>query len=171
MRINLVRAGLLTVSLISLVLSAQVYYIEEASGRELLRLRKSYLLELYSMAGLVDDVASLTKQEIVDTIIASRDEDGPATLPPSSPRDRDDNSSEYSSDDGDMLPNEEDTVSYRHSVASPLRRRITVHDVGHVSPRPAKERMLTSDQLEQPATPYRKTARNTASVVLFPKTR
>lgn len=78
-----------------------------------------------------DDPETLTKQEIVDAIIAARDD--LAELPPSSPYGRDGaNSSECSSDDGNIAGGEEtDAGSRRRTHILGLRRHVTVHGVDH----------------------------------------
>jgi mitogen-activated protein kinase kinase kinase 13 len=79
---------------------------------------------------LSDDPELLTKQEIVDAIITARDD--LAELPPSSPYGYDGaNSSECSSDDGNIAGGEEtDAGSRRGSHPLGLQRHVTVHDVG-----------------------------------------
>ena len=110
------------------------YFVNQAATRELFRLRKSRLQELHRSAGLSEDPETLTKQEIVDAIISARDE--LAELPPSSPYGRD-NSSECSSDDGNIAGGEETDAGSRHrSHPAGLRRHVTVHDVGHTPNRP-----------------------------------
>jgi len=106
------------------------YFVNQAPSRELLRLRKGRLQDLHRSAGLSDDPETLTKQEIVDAIITARDD--LAELPPSSPYGRDDaNSSECSSDDGNVAGGEEtDAGGRRRSRSLGLRRHVTVHDVG-----------------------------------------
>ncbi|KAI0256887.1 hypothetical protein BJV78DRAFT_1167683 [Lactifluus subvellereus] len=113
------------------------YFVNQAPTRELFRLRKGRLQELHRSAGLSEDPETLTKQEIVDAIISARDE--LAELPPSSPYGRDGaNSSECSSDDGNIAGGEETDAGSRHrSHPTGLRRHVTVHDVGHTPNRPA----------------------------------
>ncbi|KAI0053849.1 hypothetical protein FA95DRAFT_1480179 [Auriscalpium vulgare] len=125
--------------------SSENYLINEAAPRELLRLRKSHLLELYHAAGLSDDIDALTKQDIVDCIVAARDE--LAELPPSSPPGRDGNSSDYSTDDGNVAGGEEtDFGNRRRPGPSALRRRVTVHELGRSPNRPLKGRSLSLGQ-------------------------
>lgn len=103
------------------------YLVNQAPGRELLRLRKCRLQDLHRSAGLSDDPETLTKQDIVDAIISARDD--LAELPPSSPYDGA-NSSECSSDDGNIAGGEEtDAGSRQGSHPLGLRRHVTVHDV------------------------------------------
>ena len=124
------------------------------------------------MAGLLDDAESLTKQEIVDAIVAARDDDEEASLPPSSPRDRDGGSSEYSSDDGNVAGGEETDAGHRDVVEpNGLRRRVTVHDVGRLAARPTKGRTFSLGDLEHSPTPYRKSSRENDSSTSFPKTK
>ena len=75
---------------------ADEYYLNEATSRELLRLRKDELVRLYSTAGLSEDPEHLTKPDLVQAIIAARDD--VASVPPSSPSGF--TSSDGSSDDG-----------------------------------------------------------------------
>jgi hypothetical protein len=107
------------------------YFVNQAPTRELLRLRKYRLQELHRSAGLSEDPETLTKQEIVDAITSARDE--LAELPPSSPYGNDGaNSSEYSSDDGNVAGGEETDAGNRNRpYPTVLRRHVTVHDVGH----------------------------------------
>ncbi|KAH9981096.1 hypothetical protein BGW80DRAFT_1268370 [Lactifluus volemus] len=107
------------------------YFVNQAPTRELLRLRKCRLQELHRSAGLSEDPETLTKQEIVDAITSARDE--LAELPPSSPYGNDGtNSSEYSSDDGNVAGGEETDAGNRNRPQpTGLRRHATVHDVGH----------------------------------------
>ncbi len=77
--------------------------------------------------GLSDDPETLTKQEIVDAIVSARDD--LAELPPSSPYCA--NSSECSSDDGNIAGGEEtDAGNQRRSRPLGLRRHVT-HNVVH----------------------------------------
>ncbi|KAF8264232.1 kinase-like domain-containing protein [Lactarius quietus] len=117
------------------------YFVNQAPTRELLRLKKCRLQELHQSAGLSDDPESLTKHEIVDAIVAARDD--LAELPPSSPYGA--NSSGYSSDDGNIAGGEEtDAGSRRRSNPGDLRRHVTVHDVGHVlGPSPQRGRSFS----------------------------
>ena len=107
------------------------YLVHQAPSRELLRLRKGRLQDLHRTAGLSDDPEMLTKHEIVDAIISARDD--LAELPPPSPYGNDGaNSSECSSDDGNIAGGEEtDAGSQRRSHPPGLRRHVTVHDVGN----------------------------------------
>lgn len=79
----------------------------------------------------------LTKHEIVDAIISARDD--LAELPPPSPYGNDGaNSSECSSDDGNIAGGEEtDAGSQQRSYPLGLRRHVTVHDVGGTPNHPA----------------------------------
>lgn len=125
--------------------AADDYLINTATAQALQRLRKDDLVRLYALAGLSEDAETLTKSEIVDSLIAARDD--LASLPPSSPPG---NSSEYSSDDGDVAENEEqDTLSAsRYGPAgSGLRRRATVNDMGVSSGRPYKGRSFSLGNL------------------------
>jgi hypothetical protein len=109
----------------------------------------------------------------VDAIIATRDDEEVASLPPSSPRDRDGNSSEYSSDDGNVAGGEETDINHRYFMESNgLRRRVTVHDVGRLPSRPVKGRTFSVGQLDPSSpTPCRKTTTGTVSLSTSPKAR
>jgi mitogen-activated protein kinase kinase kinase 13 len=128
--------------------SGDNHLIHEASERELLRLRKEELVRLYAEAGLSEDPESLTKPEIVNAIIEARDDT--AELPPSSPPGRGDgNSSDYSSEDGNVAGDEETDIGARYQArASTLRRRVTVHDLGPVSNHLPKGRSLSMGHLQ-----------------------
>ncbi|KAI9458286.1 hypothetical protein F5148DRAFT_983809 [Russula earlei] len=106
------------------------YLVNQAPSRELLRLRKDRLQDLHRSAGLSDDPELLTKQEIVDAIMTARDD--LAELPPSSPYGNEGtNSSECSSDDGNIAGGEETDAGSRRALG--LRRNVTVHDIGRTS--------------------------------------
>ncbi|KAF8136481.1 hypothetical protein EV363DRAFT_736842 [Boletus edulis] len=126
--------------------SSDEFLINEASVRQLLRLRKDELVRLYIATGLSDDTESLTKPELVDAIIAARDD--VASLPPSSPPGRGDgNSSDFSSDDGNVAGDEETDVGAKYTTAPSLRRRVTVNIVGQANTRALKTRSLSLGQL------------------------
>jgi mitogen-activated protein kinase kinase kinase 13 len=126
-----------------LPLLADEYFINEAQARYLLRLRKDRLVRLYQAAGLADDPELLTKPEIVDAIIAARDD--LVSLPPSSPPGRNGNdSSDYSSDDGGTVGDESPD---RDDRANALRRRETVNDLGRALNRVPKGRSLSMGQI------------------------
>lgn len=116
------------------------YFVNQAPIRELLRLKKCRLQDLHRSTGLSDDPECLTKQEIADAIVMARDD--LAELPPSSPYGLDGaNSSEYSSDDGNIAGGEETDAGTRRRLNPPgLRRHVTVHDVGHDRPGPSPQR-------------------------------
>ncbi|KAJ3906162.1 hypothetical protein F5879DRAFT_947549 [Lentinula edodes] len=115
--------------------SSDDYLISSASSRVLSRMRKDDLIRLYALAGLTDDVESFTKSEIVQSIIAARDD--VASLPPSSPLGRGGGSSDYSSDDA-IVPDEEATPMPN------IRRRVTINDVAREAERrPLKSRSLS----------------------------
>ncbi|KAJ3916195.1 hypothetical protein F5877DRAFT_47096 [Lentinula edodes] len=118
-----------------LLFTADDYLISSASSRVLSRMRKDDLIRLYALAGLTDDVESFTKSEIVQSIIAARDD--VASLPPSSPLGRGGGSSDYSSDDA-IVPDEEATPMPN------IRRRVTINDVAREAERrPLKSRSLS----------------------------
>ena len=106
---------------------ADEYYLNDASIKELLRLRKHALVRLYTCAGLSDDFDVLTKHDLAEAIISARDDI--ADLPPSSPSGC--TSSDGSSDDGHFGGGEETDVNHRFRPAATnaLRRRVTVHNV------------------------------------------
>ncbi|KAA1469404.1 hypothetical protein DENSPDRAFT_835021 [Dentipellis sp. KUC8613] len=132
--------------------SSEDHLINEAPPRQLLRLRKDELIQLYHAAGLSEDAETLTKQDIVEAIIAARDD--VADLPPSSPPGRDGNSSECSSDDGNYAGGEETDAGGLYSAApNGLRRRVTVHDVGRVTGRATKGRSLSMGEMDHAASP------------------
>jgi mitogen-activated protein kinase kinase kinase 13 len=109
-----------------------------------LRLRKDELVELYAAAGLTDDAEVLTKQDIVEAIVAARDEI--AELPPSSPPGRDGgDSSEYSSDDGNVAGDEEFGVD---NNLPGLRRRATINGLGRTNVRPPQNRCLSLGHIQ-----------------------
>ncbi|KAJ3851325.1 hypothetical protein EV368DRAFT_83648 [Lentinula lateritia] len=112
--------------------SSDDYLISSAPSRVLSRMRKDDLFRLYALAGLTDDVESFTKSEIVQSIIAARDD--VASLPPSSPLGRGGGSSDYSSDDA-IAPDEEATPMPN------IRRRVTINDIAREAERrPLKSR-------------------------------
>lgn len=116
---------------------ADDYLISSAPSRVLSRMRKDDLTRLYTLAGLTDDTESFTKSDIVEAIIAARED--VASLPPSSPLGRGAGSSDYSSDDA-IIPDEEATPM----PPTYLRRRVTITDVGAGSSRrPLKSRSLS----------------------------
>ncbi|KDQ33383.1 hypothetical protein PLEOSDRAFT_1030871, partial [Pleurotus ostreatus PC15] len=115
------------------------HLINEAPANQLLRMRKDELVRLYSSAGLLDDAEALTKHEIVDAIVAARDD--VAELPPSSPPRGDGDSSDGSSDDGNVAGDEETDFAPRR--ASTLRRRVTINDVARTSSKPLQKRSLS----------------------------
>lgn len=105
---------------------------------------------MYIATGLTEDAETLTKSEIVDAIISARDDI--AELPPSSPPGRGDgNSSEYSSDDGNVAEDETDIARAPKQNLGPrgfgLRRRATINDLGKTDGRPAKGRSLSMGNL------------------------
>ncbi|KAF8163572.1 hypothetical protein B0H34DRAFT_328730 [Crassisporium funariophilum] len=144
--------------------STDDHLINGASRNQLNKIRKSDLLRLYDLAGLSENTASLNKAQLIDAIINARDDF--ATLPPSSPPRGDGGSSDYSSDDGNVAGGEETDFAGpgRGLPGSPLRRRVTLHDMVKPSTRPLKGRSLSMGHLlgnGQPNTallPKRKTS-------------
>ncbi|KAH7910638.1 hypothetical protein BJ138DRAFT_1126675 [Hygrophoropsis aurantiaca] len=131
--------------------SSDEFLINEASPRQLLRLRKDELVRLYFATGLADDADSFTKPELVQAIVAARDDI--ASLPPSSPPGRGDgNSSDFSSDDGNIAGDEETDISNRHATQfNGLRRRATVHIIKPTNDRVLKTRSFSLGQLNSHA--------------------
>ncbi|KAJ3517394.1 hypothetical protein NLJ89_g517 [Agrocybe chaxingu] len=127
--------------------SSDEYYINTASPKNLNRLLKARLVELYELAGLTEDPGNLKKSEIIDAIVNARDD--VASVPPSSPPRGDGASSDYSSDDGHFAGDEEtDIGGPRHpSNGSALRRRVTLHDISKTPSRPLKSRSLSMGNL------------------------
>ncbi|KAL1947947.1 hypothetical protein VTO73DRAFT_13671 [Trametes versicolor] len=129
--------------------SSDSYLINDAPSRQLLRLRKDELVRLYEAAGLTEDADLLTKPEIVDCIIAARDD--VADLPPSSPGVADSGSSDYSSDGGGNVAGGEET-DFGHRFRNGLRRRATLHDLGRTSRNPRPDRCLSMSHIQHHAT-------------------
>lgn len=143
-----VLAVLLLAQLISVRNVADNYLINAAEARQLLRLRKDELVRLYAAAGLTEDAELLTKHEIVDCIMAARDD--LASLPPSSPPGAGDSgSSDYSSDGGNIAGGEETDFSARFRPG--LRRRATLHVLGPSKGRPLADRCYSLPQMEHHA--------------------
>lgn len=134
--------------LYSLREAADSYLINEAPSRRLLRLRKDELVRLYEAAGLTEDAELLTKPEIVDCIIAARDD--VADLPPSSPGVGDSGSSDYSSDGGGHVAGGEET-DFGNRFRNGLRRRATLHDLGRSSRRHMPDRCLSMSHIQHHA--------------------
>lgn len=150
-------------------LLADDHLLTTAPARQLLRLRKDELVYLYTTAGLIppSSFESLTKPEIVDAIIAARDDNEAGDedlveLPPSSPRAGSECSSEgegpeedeEEDGDGNVAGGEETDVSTAGSRrtrvgASQLKRRATVNELGRGGglARPVKGRSLSVGQL------------------------
>lgn len=152
-------------------LAADEHLLKIAPARQLLRLRKDELVHLYTSAGLSppSSFESLTKPEIVDAIIATREDNDEdlIELPPSSPRgseyssegdNQDEDELDVDADDGNVAGGEETDATFSSKVgrlrgagasgaANPLRRRATVNDIGHGVGRPNKGRSLSMGQL------------------------
>lgn len=115
------------------ILLAEDYLIHQAGSRQLNRLRKDDLLRLHDLAGLSDLDEDSTKSDIINAIISSRNDGN--ELPPSSPPGRTDgHSSGYSSDEGHDGGGEE--TDAHSTLKSPLRRRVTVQEIGRQLTRP-----------------------------------
>lgn len=123
--------------------SSDSYLINDAPPKQLLRLRKDELVRLYVAAGLSEDAELLTKPEIVDCLIAARDDT--VSLPPSSPGVADSNSSECSSDGGNIAGGEETDFGVR---SKSLRRRATVADMSRTSRARPADRCVSMGQLD-----------------------
>ncbi|KIK59498.1 hypothetical protein GYMLUDRAFT_201639 [Collybiopsis luxurians FD-317 M1] len=140
--------------------SSDDYLISSASSRALSRMRKDDLVRLYALAGLSDDTESYTKSDLVQAIIAARDD--LASLPPSSPLGRGgasvSGSSDYSSDEA-VAPDEEPTPMAN------LRRRVTLNDVGHEDSRtrPLKDRSFSMGHLNDQSSSARTRRKRHAS--------
>ena len=123
--------------------AADNYLINEAPPQRLLRFRKDELVRLYGAAGLTEEAELLTKPEIVDCIIAARED--VADLPPSSPGVAS-GSSDYSSDGGNVAGGEE--TDFAHRVRNGMRRRATVNDLSRLSRRHMPDRSLSMSHIE-----------------------
>nr|GAT51058.1 predicted protein [Mycena chlorophos] len=124
--------------------STDHHLIHFASVKELQRLRKDHLVRLYVAAGLSDDPETLTKTEIVDSLVTAREDSD--DLPPSSPR-----GASSDENDGDQ---DEDQVQTplpalrSRFAAHGLRRRATVNnDSAALTSRPSKSRSLSMGHL------------------------
>ena len=142
---------------------ADDHLLTTAPARQLLRLRKDELVHLYTTAGLTppSSFESLTKPEIVDAIIAAREDneglDDSVELPPSSPRGGSECSSEGEvddddDDDGNAAGGEETDVSMggarrMRMGASALKRSATANELGRGRARPMKGRSVSMGQL------------------------
>lgn len=132
------------------ILLADEFLINIAAPRRLHRLRKDELIRLYDLAGLIGATEELTKNEIVDALVAARSEDG--ELPPSSPPTRTEgNSSGYSSDEGNDGGGEETDAALSSQYL--LRRRATVQNFARDLIRPAAERTFSLTIPESPSLP------------------
>ncbi|KAJ7775142.1 hypothetical protein B0H16DRAFT_1760848 [Mycena metata] len=123
------------------------HLINVASAKELQRLRKDYLIRLYTSAGLSDDAEALTKTEIIDSIVAARDD--VADLPPSSPRGGSSDERENDADEEEVTHSP--TPAGRSRYTNGLRRRATVNESNGAFPRPGKGRSLSMGHLLNPA--------------------
>lgn len=103
---------------------------------------------MYDLADLTENADTLTKSDIIDAIVNARDDF--ASVPPSSPLGRADGaSSEYSSDDGNIAGDEETDFAgpRRGPHGSPLKRRVTLNDLGKPTTRTAKARNISMGNL------------------------
>ena len=117
------------------------HLLSDAPPRQLLRMRKDELVHLYNAAGLPDSAETFTKQEIVDAIVATRDDCLP--VPPSSPPGA---STGYSSDDGNIAGDEENDIPPQY-IPNGLRRRATVNFPSRINEKPWKGRSLSMSNL------------------------
>lgn len=122
--------------------STDDHLINVASAKELQRLRKDELVRLYISAGLSDEADTLTKTEIIDSIVSARDD--VADLPPSSPRGA---SSDEHENDADEDEIHTPTPAARSRFANGLRRRATVNEMDRLRSRPSKNRSLSMGHL------------------------
>ena len=120
---------------------ADEFLLNEADARRLQRLKKDELIRLHEVAGIAGTTDELTKIELVDAIIAARENDD--DVPPSSPPgpSTNGNSSGYSSEDAH---DEENVDPLRFS----LRRRPTAREFAKPSARPLKGRSFSLPQHE-----------------------
>ncbi|KAJ7137662.1 hypothetical protein C8R44DRAFT_727888 [Mycena epipterygia] len=127
--------------------STDDHLINVASAKELQRLRKDHLVRLYISAGLSDEADTLTKSEIIDSIVAARED--VADLPPSSPRGVSSDEQENDADEDDVhtpIP------AVRTRYTNGLRRRATVNEMDRSRSRPSKGRSLSMGHLLAAAT-------------------
>lgn len=128
-------------------------------------MRKDELVRLYAAAGLPEDAELLTKNEIVDCVMAARDD--VAELPPSSPSGvADSASSDYSSDGGNVAGGEETDFGLR--VKNGLKRRATVNGITRAPRRWATDRSFSVNNIDQqcyPSSSSGKRARGPSEVV------
>ncbi|KAF9564423.1 hypothetical protein CPC08DRAFT_705375 [Agrocybe pediades] len=119
------------------------FLLHSAAPTTLHRQLKHRLVELYEICGLDGDPEALTKSEIVDAIVNNRDD--VVSVPPSSPPGK----SDYSSDDGHVAGGEETDAGAYHTspTQNPLRRRVTMHDIGKSPLRPPKGRSFSMGNL------------------------
>ncbi|KAJ6502243.1 hypothetical protein C8R45DRAFT_975873 [Mycena sanguinolenta] len=118
------------------------YLISVASAKELQRLRKDHLVRLYTAAGLSDEAEALTKNEIIDYIVAARDD--LADLPPSSPRGG--SSDEHENDADEEVTHTPTPAARSRFTNGGLRRRATVNESNGLITRPSKTRSFSMGQ-------------------------
>jgi mitogen-activated protein kinase kinase kinase 13 len=147
--------------------AADNFLIHEAPPRQLVRLRKDELVRLYSLAGLTEDAELLTKHEIVDCMIAARDD--LASLPPSSPTNgADSGSSDCSSDGGHVAGGEETDFAARYRNG--MSRRNTYNSVSKPAIRPsAADRCYSMSQIQQPSSRFPPRIMRTGSLQTAPR--
>ncbi|KAK7037975.1 kinase domain-containing protein [Favolaschia claudopus] len=119
------------------------YLINSASSKQLQRLRKDHLVRLYIFAGLSDEAEVLTKNEIIDSIVAARDD--LADLPPSSPRGG--SSDEHENDADEQVTHTPTPAARSRFTIGGLRRRATVNESNGILARPNKSRSLSMGNL------------------------
>ncbi|KAJ7632868.1 hypothetical protein FB45DRAFT_978506 [Roridomyces roridus] len=126
--------------------STDDHLIHFASAKELQRLRKDHLVQLYISAGLSDEAEALTKSEIIDFIVSARDD--VVDFPPSSPRGP---SSDEQDNDADEDEVHSPTLPGRVRYTQGLRRRATVTETDRLRSRPSKGRSFSMGNLLAPS--------------------
>ena len=133
--------------------------IHSAPRNRLNRLRKPHLVRLYELAGHVVDGDSLTKSQIIEAIVNSRDD--ATSVPPSSPPGKTDGASSES-EDAHFAGDEETDFGPRRPNGS-LRRRVTLHDVSKAPSRPVKHRSFSMGNILGLGEPPKAMAKRKAS--------
>lgn len=135
--------------------------IQSAPRNRLNRLRKPHLIRLYELAGYAADGDSLTKSQIIETIVNSRDD--ATSVPPSSPPGKTDGASSES-EDGHFAGDEETDFGPRQpNRPGSLRRRVTLHDVSKSPSRPVKHRSFSMGNILGLGEPPKTMAKRKAS--------
>jgi hypothetical protein len=109
-------------------ISADDYFLQEASYRRLYGLLKQQLIRLYQLVDSMEEPQDLTKAQLAQGIVDARADD--ITLPPSSPPGPScSGSSDYSDDDDDGNAAGDESPTR----PSPLRRHATAGNIGQFS--------------------------------------